>query len=185
MLNAGTPRQDTRFPAVGIGLLYSPFSDECLPGMGAAFAEASSVDISVGGLAFDVNRSLDVGQDLVIEVANPDSVPAERLLAEVRWCRPVSRHHFRVGARVRAADSLGDYALDNAEVESIDHGPAVPSEAAFRCPCCEKQSRFTFLGLQKVSWAQGLLPLYTCSACGTTRGIPNLIAFNRECLERD
>ena len=56
---------------------------------------------------------------------------------------------------------------------------AMPSGAELRCPSCLEQAIFELIANQTGHWTQGILPLYTCSRCKTTRTIPNILEFNR------
>ena len=172
-------RQERRFPAVGIGLLYSPFDGKVLEKAGQLVREAVAFDMSLSGLSFDVREPVALGEELVIQLEDPGGGPAERLRAEVRWCQQLDHAHYRIGTRIK--ESVPGEAGAGAELisESISRGPSVPSGGEFRCPACAELTRFTLIGLQAGTWEKGEFPLYQCAACASTRSMVAILGYNR------
>lgn len=173
-----TPRKQPRYPCVGIDLMFSPIRDDYVEAMGAKIYQAVCHDMSFSGLSFDVIKALPVGERLLIIVENQFQ-PREQLHAEVRWCKAVSENVFRIGVKIvleQSCDFLDNQtALDDIAVPNL----AMPSGAELRCPSCLERSVFELVDNQPGQWAKGVLPLYNCSVCGTTRTIPNILEFNR------
>ena len=173
-------RRERRYPVVGIGVLYSPTERRCLDNAGQLVREAVAVDVSLTGLSFDVREPLAPGEELLIELDDPAGGPAERILAEVRWCRQVDDAHYRIGTRIRETVAVGRNG-DDADVAArpIGKGLPVPSGVDLRCPACGGQSEFTLLGLQPGAWETGVMPLYQCGVCDSSRSITSILAYNR------
>ena len=182
-------RHERRYPVVGIGLLYSPFDGKVLEKAGQLVREAVAFDMSLSGLSFDVREPVAEGEELVIQVEDPGGGPAERVLAEVRWCQELDHAHYRIGTRIKewaagepgtggepAAEALDAEALD---AVSISRGPSVPAGGDFRCPACGKLTQFTLIGLQAGTWEKGDFPLYQCASCSSTRSMIAILGFNR------
>ncbi len=174
-------RQERRYPLVGIAVLYSPTEDKYLDDTGQRLREAVAVDVSLSGLSFDVREPLAPGEEILIELDDPDGGQGERILAEVRWCRRVDDAHFRIGTRIRESVAVERRAAREDIVgRPIGKGLPVPSEVDLRCPACGVQAAFAFLGLQSGSWEHGVMPLYQCGSCDSSRSITSILAYNRE-----
>ncbi len=172
-------RREKRFPAVGITLLYSPNDSDCVPNTGELVREATAYDMSLTGLSFDVREPLAGGEELYIQIEDPAGGPAEQVLAEVKWCRRVDYGHFRIGTKIRATRS-GPTADEEPLTRPVGRGPAVPSGAELRCPSCRAVTTLSFIGLQSGPWEKGVMPLYQCSACDSSRTIAAILAHNRD-----
>lgn len=174
-------RRERRFPVVGIAVLYSPSEGRCLDNAGQLVREAVAFNVSLTGLSFDVRESLMPGEELLIELDDPAGGPGERILAEVRWCRRVDDAHFRIGTRIKESLSLQPgTAVGEIVATPIGKGLPVPSGVDFRCPACGQQAAFDLLGLQSGAWEHGVMPLYRCGTCDTSRSITSILAYNRE-----
>ena len=172
-------REQPRFPCVGIELLYSPLDHSVIQGVGESLIQASPHDISLAGIAFDVNKPLENDQELLVKVKSPDN-GEETMQTRVRWCKPLDRQQYRVGVsiisiEVKTKQKSAGYAID-----PIGHGVAVPSGVSFICPACNERSWFVLVGQQEGVPEPSLLPLYNCGLCHTTRSIPSLLSHNRE-----
>lgn len=173
------PRSQERFPCVGIDLMYSPLQDDYVEGMGAKIYQAVCHDMSFSGLSFDVVHDMQPGERLVIVVENQFR-PQERLYAEVRWCKQLEESVFRIGVQILLTTDENAELLTITDLEDIAaHEAAMPSGAELRCPLCLERAVFSLVDNQAGHWAHGVLPLYGCSVCGTTRTIPNILEFNR------
>ncbi|MDY6952705.1 MAG: PilZ domain-containing protein [Thermodesulfobacteriota bacterium] len=176
----GERRRAVRFPTVGIGLLFCPVEGKCLDHVGRDLMEAAGVDMSLSGIAFDVNRSLRYGQKLMVIVESPTGGPGEKLVTEVRWCRALPDGNYRVGTAIQAAESADELGAEvTIQRESIGAGLEFPSEAEFFCPSCCEKATFHFLGVQPGTWQRGMLPLYDCSCCNSTLTITSILSYNR------
>jgi len=174
-------REAARFPAVGIGLLFCPVEGKCLDHVGRDLMEAAGVDMSLSGIAFDVNRPLRSGQKLVVIVESPAGGAGEKLVTEVRWCKALPDGNYRVGTAIEAAPSAVELEEKiNIQPDPISAGPKVPSQVEFFCPSCHEKATFYFLGVQPGMRPQGMLPLYDCSCCNSTLTITSILSYNRQ-----
>jgi len=171
-------RQEERYPCVGIELMFSPVRDECVEDLGSEIYSAIAHDMSFSGLSFDVTKPLDNGHKLYILVSNQFQ-PAERLTAEVRWCKSLENGNYRIGVSI--LESAGIEFDENNRVDDLISATdrLAPSEARLVCPSCTEEATFTFVENQPGDWEEGIMPLYRCSFCSTTRSIPNILEFNR------
>lgn len=90
-------RQEARYPCINIPLLYSAASDSCIDNLAECLYHASAIDLSLSGLAFDVDFSMKIGDKLVIQFEKIIAMKNERLITEVRSCRKISPSLYRVG----------------------------------------------------------------------------------------
>ena len=172
-------RSQQRYPCVGIDLMYSPLQDDYIEGMGAKIYQAVCHDMSFSGLSFDVVHAMQPGEKIVIVVENQFQ-PHERLHAEVRWCKPLEANIFRIGVKILLTVNENAIPFAANELEDIAaHESAIPSGAELRCPLCLERAVFSLVDNQPGHWTRGVLPLYCCSVCETTRTIPNILEFNR------
>ncbi len=174
-------RGERRYLVVGIEVLFSPFDGKVLANTGKMLREAVAFDMSLSGLSFDVTEPVEEGKDLMILIADPAGGKGERMLAEVRWCHKVDHAHYRIGTRIKDAETSEIEIEAAGEVisEAIGRGPQVPSGAEFRCPACKVMTTFSLIGLQAGTWKEGVFPLYQCAACSSTRSIVAILSFNR------
>lgn len=172
-------RSQSRYPCVGIDLMFSPLQDDYIEGMGAKIYQAICHDMSFSGLSFDVVQSMAIGERILIIVENQFQ-PSERLHAEVRWCKAIADSVFRIGVKILLEQSPDQANRYPAQLQDIAaHHLAMPSGAELRCPSCLERAVFELVDNQRGHWTQGILPLYNCSVCATTRTIPNILEFNR------
>lgn len=171
-------RQEERFPCVGIELMFSPVRGECVEALGTEIYSAFAHDMSFSGLSFDIVEPLTKGEKLYILVSNQFQ-PAERLTAEVRWCKAVENGHYRIGVSIVGSAGV-KYDESKKAYDVISTSDSLgPSEARLVCPSCTQESTFVFVEKQEGDWENGIMPLYQCSSCTTTRSIPNILEFNR------
>lgn len=172
-------RSQSRYLCVGIDLMFSPLQDDYIEGMGAKIYQAVCHDMSFSGLSFDVVQAMAVGERILIIVENQFQ-PSERLHGEVRWCKTIGNGIFRIGVKILLEQVHDQPNKDQEQFEDIAaHPVAMPAGAELRCPACLERSVFELVDNQHGHWTQGILPLYTCSVCATTRTIPNILEFNR------
>ena len=171
-------RIEPRYPCVGIELMYCPINNDCIENLGSEIYSAIGHDMSFSGLSFDVVHSLDVGEKLHILISNQFK-PPERLTAEIRWCKELENGHFRIGVSIISSEGVkldGEHCAD--DLINVDNS-AGPSEATLICPSCMEISTFNLVDNQEGSWDKGIMPLYNCSRCNTTRSIPSILEYNR------
>jgi len=171
-------RRYTRFPCVGIELFYSPLNNVFLPDVADALLRATSHDLSLAGMAFDIEQNLPVGQLLLVSVKSPEG-ENEMLKTEVRWCRPLQQGQYRVGVAIIGLEQQSETTRPVYDIEAINNDHGAPSRARFICPACQQLSWFVLVGIQGGTPQPSIMPLYNCSACHTTRSIPSLLGFNR------
>ncbi|MCW8853286.1 MAG: PilZ domain-containing protein [Gammaproteobacteria bacterium] len=166
-----------RYPCVGITLMYSPLINQNVNNLAEYLYNATSSDVSLSGLSFEISQSLEPGDKLVVLVSIPEQHASERLITEVRWCKALSSNSFRVGVEINKSEIISNDDPGN-HVNIPVNLDAVPCEAELRCPACMQTSIFTFIDHQKVM-NKGSMPLYNCSNCGSTRSLMGILASNR------
>ncbi|MBT3764538.1 MAG: PilZ domain-containing protein [Rhodospirillaceae bacterium] len=171
-------RREPRFPCVGIGLAYSVVEDGHVENLGEALFSATLNDMSLSGMAFDVDRPLDSGTRVMIVVDNTED-KREHLHSQVNWCSKIEEGRYRIGVKIdHAAGVLFDDSVDT-EYVHIQKGASVPVTMRFYCPACLHRTYFDFIGSEHPHNDQDVMPLYDCSGCGSTRSIPSILAYNR------
>lgn len=170
-------RKESRYPGIYLSLLFSPTAGEHIKDLAESYLHASSHDMSVGGMSFDVSVQIPVDSPLVVSVPNEQG-PNDELKAIVSWCREIEGGNYRVGVFFDIEAGIQRPAAETDFIPVLD-GPGIPSEAILVCPACLVLNRFTYKGLQKYH-SGSELPLYDCGACGSTRSITSLLSFNRQ-----
>lgn len=165
-------RKETRYSCVGIPLVYSAANDSPLNGLGQKFYHAATVDMSMTGLAFDLEQPLLYGDKIIVLLDKSEGFIQEELVTEVRWCKKLSSDQYRVGVVV---DVQQKPILEHAIPEiNFNNARMTPTELKIDCPACKKHSDFTFVAYQPILGGKGVMPLYDCSSCGTTRSLPGI-----------
>lgn len=170
-------RKEERYPCVHLSVLYSPVTDSNVTNLADSYLHASSHDISISGMSFDVTTELSIGSRLMVAVPN-DNDAHDEISAIVRWCKPIGEGQYRLGVSfdVDAGINRNPKLTDSLPVL---HGPGIPVEARLFCPACGALSMFTYKAMQKCMDGTEL-PLYDCGSCGTTRSITSLLGYNRK-----
>ncbi|MDH5472124.1 MAG: PilZ domain-containing protein [Gammaproteobacteria bacterium] len=166
-----------RYPCVGITLMYSPLISKNVDNLADHLINATTNDASLTGLSFDINQQLNPGDKLVVLISIPEQQASERLITNVRWCKKLSTHVFRVGVEI----DLSELIINDAPGTHISmpvNISAVPAEAEMRCPACMQISTFTFVSHQAIP-GKGSMPLYNCSNCDSTRTLIGMLSSNR------
>ena len=154
-------------PCVGFELLYSPIDRGYMDNF------AQSVHCMTNKFIFDVTVQLSIGQEVVILFSNNDR-PTENLYAEVKNCIEINDEHYQVAlethpeARVKTDDP-------NIICLPVNKGPLLAQEIDLQCPACNNSSTFQFIANQDGDWEKGILPMYNCGSCGTTRAMIGLL----------
>ncbi len=165
-------------PCVGVELIYTPITNSCLEGLGRELHKKVINNLSNSDLAFDVTKLLVPGEEILVFVANPTH-STEVMLGRVKWTRPMAEGHFRIGVAIDTVYGVMpdkivvDGTVIIAEPIGLNHD--IPVEVAHTCPACNTPTTFTFVANQSGRWEQGILPLYNCGACGTTRTLLSLL----------
>lgn len=170
-------REQPRYSCIGIPLLFSPFKKNYVNTLGEKLYTAYTFDMSLSGLAFDVEQSMSMGDKLLIVLPQPENnkVPefiSEEIEASVRWCRKLPSGKYRIGVSLDCPPVRKESITT---VEKNDADWQVPSELNHTCPACNTHSTFTFFAYQTILAGKGVMPLYDCSACGTTRSLTGII----------
>ena len=153
-------RRETRYSCITIPLLYSA-------------QNAAMVDLSLSGLAFDVNEPLLNGDKIIVLLDKSDEYSQEELMTEVRWCRELSSGQYRVGVVIDdSSQSIQKNAVPDIHL-NVER--TAPVEVETYCPACKTKSIFIFVAYQPVLANKGVMPLYDCSSCGTTRSLTGII----------
>ena len=160
----------TPLPCVGFELQYSPLKRDCAENLAHTLLPQSNE------FTFDVIQEVQPEQEILILFSNKHS-PTQRLLAKVNVCNKLAEGHFRITLTIAANNVV---ALDNAELISmpISKGISAPIEMTFHCPACNSKTTFHFIANQDGDWEHGILPIYNCGSCGTTRAMIGLISCN-------
>jgi len=167
-------RKELRYPCVGIPVLYSPIDSDSAADLAACLYKAIAVDMSLSGLAFDVEQAMYAGDALQILLEKPDDESVEELASEVRWCQRLPSGRYRVGVTINA--SMGVMTnWSNAQLKEFVGKFDAPKEINIRCPACEQQTTFSFVSYQQVLSGNGVMPLYNCLSCGTTRSLTGIL----------
>lgn len=169
-------RQEVRYASIGIPLLYSATSHTYTKDLGQKLLHAATIDMSLSGLAFDVNVKMHKGDKIVLFVEKPETNNYEELSTIVRWCRTLSENKYRIGVTIDMAASQ-KMLYKSTPLEFIPQFD-MPQEIETRCPACKISSVFHFVVYQPVLLGIGLMPLYDCSVCGTTRSLQGLLNMN-------
>lgn len=174
--------REQRFACVGIALVYSARDNRGQPELGRLLHRAATHDMSLRGLSFDVAAPMAEGETLAVLVGQPDTEHCEQLLTTVRWCRALDAGLFRVGVQISQSQPVLRR-LDAGQTQALlagQTGLPVPSSVELVCPACGAHSTFVLVANQPVAGQPGLMPLYDCSACETTRSIMGLLAYARQ-----
>ncbi|MDH5647724.1 MAG: hypothetical protein OEZ01_17055 [Candidatus Heimdallarchaeota archaeon] len=155
-------------PCVGFELLYSPLDRDNMENI------AHQIHSKSNRFIFDVVAELTTGQEVLILFSNQHG-PTEHLYAEVTHCVRLAEKHYQVGLETQPNANV---IIDNASLVSlpINKGPATAREIILSCPSCKNSTSFRFVANQNGDWETGILPIYNCSSCGTTRAIIGMVA---------
>ncbi|MDH5181036.1 MAG: hypothetical protein OEZ39_04785 [Gammaproteobacteria bacterium] len=158
-------------PCVGFELHYSPFEKDCVENLAHKFV-ASPVR-----LAFDVQYKIDLHQQLVILFSNQYG-PTERLYGKIRGCLQVGADTYRVKVELQTKPDISLQDVHDIICLPVMKGIATPVEITLQCPSCKELTHFNLIADQKGDWEKGIMPLYNCGSCGTTRAIIGLLEHN-------
>lgn len=155
-------------PCVGFELQYSPLKRSCVENL----AHALHPDTSK--FTFDVFQEVPAGQEIRLLFSNKQG-PTQQLLAEVKACHKLAKNHFRITLTTNTKSCV---VIDNTDLIClpISKGTSVPIKMTARCPACNNKAPFHFIANQDGDWEQGILPIYNCGSCGTTRAMIGLIS---------
>ena len=178
-------RKAYRFPCVGIALLYLSPDKQPMAGVGAALLRATAHDMSLAGISFDVSQAMKPGQRLLVSVQAPEHQQPETLQTEVRWCKQLADGRYRVGVSILGIETGANCEDQADEIKHIGHGIEAPVGGRFVCPACQLCSWFELIGEQPDVPTTGIMPLYNCKNCHTTRTITSLLTFNWQTMQAD
>lgn len=154
-------------PCVGFELLYSPVDRNFLENIAKLVHNMSNRFI------FDVEERLTKGQEILIVFSNKNC-PTEHLYAEVKNCTKLADNHYVTTLETQPNAGI---VVDSATLITvpINKGPSTAREFNLNCPSCKSDTSFKFIANQDGDWENGILPIYNCSACGTTRAMVGLV----------
>ena len=154
-------------PCVGFELLYSPVDRSHMDNL------AHSVHRITNKFIFDVTVRQSIGQEIVILFSNNDG-PTEHLYAEVKDCTKINDEHYQV---VLETNPEARVHIDETNIICfpVNKGPSLAQEITLQCPACNNSSPFRFIANQDGDWEKGILPIYNCGSCGTTRAMIGLV----------
>lgn len=173
-----TDRQEQRFPSVGMTLSYSLAGSSDSGDLAQTLFEASLADLSLSGMAFDVDRPLEPDARILVVLEAPES-GVEQLESRVVWCSRIGGRHYRVGVRIDHSKGIVPGEFNEERHVNIQKGSSIPVTTRFYCPACGALSYFDFVGMERMPESNGALPLYDCSACASTRSIMSILQYNR------
>ena len=173
-------RREQRYPCLGIGLLYSLNMKANMENVGADIYRAQIYDMSLCGLSIDVHEHYEAGEKIRLCIEAPLG-QREILVAEVKWCKSMEDVSYRLGLTIQNYSGTAESCEKSSAKGCYSHQKqAVPSEIRLHCPSCEEHAQFEYLGEQAGIPDNGVLSLYNCSACGTTRSITTILQYNRK-----
>lgn len=154
-------------PCVGFELQYSPLDRRCVENL------AQALHPKTNEFTFDVFQEVLAGQEIRLLFSNKQG-PTQQLLAEVKVCRKLAKNHFRITLTTNTENCV---VIDNTDLIClpISKGASSPVEINLHCPACNNKTPFHFIANQDGDWEQGILPIYNCGSCGTTRAMIGLI----------
>lgn len=157
-------------PCVGFELLYSPLDRDCVENL------AQSLHTRSNEFIFDVVQKVEQGQEMLMLFSNKHG-PTEHLIAEVIKCTMLSDDEYQVTLKTRSDAGVVTDSTDLICLP-INKGPATAREISLVCPCCHNMTSFQFIATQDGDWEKGILPIYNCASCGTTRAMIGLLTTN-------
>ena len=167
-------RREPRYACLDVPLFYSAQSDSHIKQLGQKLYNAAAIDMSLSGLAFDIDQSMQAGDKLLMFVDAQKQDNNENIMTEVRWCRKLPTGKYRVGVYIDSTYS--DTEVDKTVfMAKLSGGPNTPVEINSFCPACHQLATFNFHMFQPVKNGKGVMPLYDCSLCGTTRSLPGIL----------
>ena len=167
-------RKELRYSCVGIPLLYTSTEHSDVTDLASCLHKAMVMDMSLSGLAFDVDRRMYAGDILHVLLEKPGGDTFKEIVTEVRWCQELSSDEYRVGITIDASARVMD-TQSNMPMNEFIGKMDVPKEINTRCPACDQQSELCFVSYQPVLGGNGVMPLYDCSLCGTTRSLMGIL----------
>ena len=173
-------REEPRFPGVRVRLLYSATTGTAVENLGQSLYESTSVNMSISGVAFDIERPMEVGEELFVLLIGFDDKPVEQLVARVIWQTRIADDRYRIGTKIVSARVIVEPEREIA-INDLRGDTDAPSGVDARCPSCGQDSRFVLIGVQVMVYNDDFrMPLYDCSHCGTTRTITGLLMSCRK-----
>lgn len=160
-----------RIPCVGFELNYSPFDRDCVENLLNLFGPQKT------NLSFDVHQKVEPGQQLVIMFSNQYG-PTEKLYGRILSCHKLDEWTYRINTELSNTNGQNDK-LDSISMP-LCKGVATPAEIALECPACSTKTTFSLIANQKGEWSKGIMPLYNCNSCGTTRAMIGLLEYNKK-----
>lgn len=158
-------------PCVGFELHYSPFERDCIENL------IHKIKPLTLEFSFDTHQPVDVGQHLLILFSNQHS-PTEKLYGEITDCIKINGETYRIKITSQAGQEIKHE--DEIDIISMPvcKGLAAPSEITLQCPACEVITPFNLIANQVGEWKKGIMPIYNCHSCGTTRAMIGLLEYN-------
>lgn len=154
-------------PCVGIELLYSPVDRDSVDNFAQQLFELTKE------LTFNVTQYVGPGKEIRIIITNK-SGPNHQLIANVVSCEQLNKHTYRIDTKLTGDTPVQE---DHASLISIpiNNGPSIPQEIKLLCPACNVPGIFMYVATQDGHWHEGILPIYNCSSCGTSRAMTGLL----------
>ena len=165
-------RHEKRY-AIKFPLLYSPTTSSFEENLGDRLFRAVTIDLSLSGLAFDVDKAIPVGDKINILPEKSGDLRMDALVGEICWCRQLSPGQYRIGVHIVSQSAPGE--LRNPDNSNFIGKDEMPKEIDYFCPSCEQATTFHFIGLQPLLVGKIVIPLYNCTECDTTRSLTGLL----------
>ena len=173
-------RIENRYPCVGIPLLYSRDTNSTHL---SRYFRSHLKNISLLGLAFDVTQQMASAEKIRVYVDVSNKKASDSFLADIRWCRKINEKLFRIGVSLDLTSIIKEEgyrqnnvnaasAIQSRTAEALD----IPQEVDAVCPACRRMSSFQYLGCQPVLGGQGVMPLYDCGLCHSTRSLQGILS---------
>jgi len=162
-------------PCVGFELQYSPLQRDSVENF------AHSLHLKTSEFTFDVFQAVETGRDILMLFSNKQA-PTQQIPAEVVKCVRLDEEHYRLTLKTLPDSCV---LVDKWELIClpISRGPSTAQEMTMQCPSCNNTGPFRFIATQEGDWDIGILPIYNCAACGTTRAMIGLVYRNDQITE--
>lgn len=156
-------RTHERYHCKGIKARISASARQYLKPVDKVEYTAIISDISLDGLSIQYDKSVAIGELLMIEIVNPNEKLSESVMAEVKWFKLTEQHHYLIGLQVISKDGLA-FVSEQATQQASELICSYCGEASFYHEEENKQS----------------LSKHSCCRCGHSHNITEVIAFNRK-----
>ena len=175
-------RNETRYGCIGVPAMFSPEINDAVSDFGSLLFNAALQDMSFSGMGFNIDTTIEKGEKVIIILDSPNEVDKELLVTTVSWSKKLENNSYRVGVKIDT--SVPVQKDKNVKYVALQvAGPDIPQEVNINCPACNQPSSFGFIALQPLMIDKGVMPLYSCSQCGTTRTLMGIFMQAKKSID--